>query len=1215
MSFPITRRPGLLWLMLAAMTASGLLSGLAPAQIPAPLDAPKPLPPEESLRQIRLPKGLHLSLVAAEPLVTEPSGLCWDEHGRLFVSELHGYNLEGQYDIDELNKTGQLDRVVRRIQANDEAKRKAEEGTYGTIKLLLDTNGDGAMDLATVFADRLPACYGVCPARGGIIAVGAPEVTYLADRDGDGVAEVREVLFTGFPVGLLERGMNAPQWGLDGWIYCGAAAGAGTITGPHLAKPVNMPRTDYRFRADGSAIEPVSGINYGYGHALTEADERFVSSIGWPGTYIVPLPWNALARNPYLAAPSLNDRNVPDRRCYPISKPHPWRSRRADDPGFAKYYTDRYGIAETAPNGYLTSACSPLVYLDTAIPGLRGQMLTCDPAQNLIMRTELIRDGLRLVPRRLPEEMQSEFLASADAWFHPIAQAVAPDGSIVIADFYREIIEDYSAIPRYLQQQYGLVNGQDRGRVWRLSASGKAASTPADMSRFSSADLVGELASPRQWRRQTARRLLIERNAKEAIPLIAAKCEAQLPETATTLNWLYTLDGLGGLTGREVLRAASHPAPEVRVHALRLAEPRLDNNPRLNEILLAAADAPEPIVRLQAALSLGATRDDRALAALAKLAGESGDEEWMSAAIVSSVPDRGEDLIERLAAGDTFADVKTLSVVKALAVVAGSRHDPQRLPRLLSALTKLSAERTVVTTTVLEGMVTGLKRSPADRFDDKETANALAVLLAHEAVDVRRLAIVTAGLLRLTESQAMRAAWAAARETAGDRSRAVEDRLRAVSLLAVAPPKETAAMADLLNPAEPVELQLAAVRSLSTANGVDIGERLTARYPELSPAVQAAVVEALGERQERLPILLGLIGKGTLSASDLSAIRRAQLWDHADEALRAQARQLLARTVTASREPVIRTYRTALSAPRDPAQGRVVYEKVCAACHQLGKRGVAVGPDLDSVRNRPDDSLLLDILDPNSTINPKFRTYIAETKDGRLLSGLLASESASSLTLKREKNESDTILRKDLEALAMSPKSIMPEELEKSMTPADLANLLGFIRGEVGTAGGKLTLFDEESEFPALMKEGPATLELTETAPFHGKRSLRLTPGQRHSPQVPGWSYKIVEKPGPGEFRYLRLAWKTSGKGVLIELAALGGWPPADQPTRRYFSGENQMPWKATQVSAAVPREWTVVTVDLWKDFGEFTLTGWGPVAMGGDAWFDQLELLPELEQ
>lgn len=163
------------------------ISGMSnPAQIPPATDAPRPLSPKESLERVQLPDGYRLELIASEPLIREPSGVCWDERGRLFVSELHGYNLEGQYDIEELNRTGQLDREVRRVQANERAKQAALEETYGTIKLLADTNGDGVMDKATVFADRLPPAYGICPARGGIIVACAPDIVFLADRDGDG---------------------------------------------------------------------------------------------------------------------------------------------------------------------------------------------------------------------------------------------------------------------------------------------------------------------------------------------------------------------------------------------------------------------------------------------------------------------------------------------------------------------------------------------------------------------------------------------------------------------------------------------------------------------------------------------------------------------------------------------------------------------------------------------------------------------------------------------------------------------------------------------------------------------------------------------------------------------------------------------------------------------------------------------------------------------
>ena len=212
------------------------------AEIPQPKDAPKPLSPQDSVKRVSVPKGFRLELIAAEPLVREPSGVCWDERGRMFVCELHGYNLEGQHDIEELNKTGKLDRVVRRVQANAQAKAAAEKETYGTVKRLIDTDGDGRMDKAVVWADRLPACFGICPARGGVIVVCAPHIIFLADRDGDDRAEVREELYTGFKVNILERRMSSPQWGIDNWIYVGRGGG-GRITGPRLQKPVALPDT------------------------------------------------------------------------------------------------------------------------------------------------------------------------------------------------------------------------------------------------------------------------------------------------------------------------------------------------------------------------------------------------------------------------------------------------------------------------------------------------------------------------------------------------------------------------------------------------------------------------------------------------------------------------------------------------------------------------------------------------------------------------------------------------------------------------------------------------------------------------------------------------------------------------------------------------------------------------------------------------------------
>ena len=175
-------------------------------------DAPQPLSPAESLKRFRLPEGFRIELVAAEPHVADPVAMAFDARGRIFVCEIHGYNLEGYLDVVELNKQGELDTQVRRIPANPDAIRHAEENQYGTVKLLKDNNSDGLIDEAIVWADRLPPCYGVLPAGDGVIVFCAPDIVYLADRDDDGRPDHRETLFTGFGVGEGKSMVAANYW-------------------------------------------------------------------------------------------------------------------------------------------------------------------------------------------------------------------------------------------------------------------------------------------------------------------------------------------------------------------------------------------------------------------------------------------------------------------------------------------------------------------------------------------------------------------------------------------------------------------------------------------------------------------------------------------------------------------------------------------------------------------------------------------------------------------------------------------------------------------------------------------------------------------------------------------------------------------------------------------------------------------------------------------
>jgi putative membrane-bound dehydrogenase-like protein len=689
---------------LVTSTATLMVAAFAAlAQIPRPEDAPKPRSPEESAAAFRVPEGFRVEVMASEPLIASPSAVCWDERGRMFVSELHGYNLAGELDIEELNKTGKLDTEVRRVQADQRFKEAAKPGTYGVIKLLTDANGDGRMDHATLWATNLPPAYGLVPARGGIIVACAPDIIYFADRDGDNVAETREVLFTGFPTGELERGINAPQWSEDGWIYFGRGWGGGKITGPHLSEPVQLPGTDFRIRADGTAIEPVTGQTHTFGFAMTAAGDRFAATTTVPGIYAAPLPWRYLARNPDLAVSSLQVATG-DRHAYGISRPHPWRQKRADDPAYFKFYNSRYGASESEADGWFTSACGPMIYRDDVLPGLHGQYFVCEPAGNFIHRALIKQNGSILELERAPGEEKSEFAATTDAWSHPMNLTHGPGGALWIIDYYREIIEDYSAIPRHLQQQYGVYNGHDRGRIYRLTHTNVPADARAALSQLDVAGLAQECGSPLLWRRQTAQRLLRERNERRGVPALRQALRSQpAPEAAITI--LFTLDQLGALAPEELSPFIAHTNSAVRIRALQMADPWFskEEGRELLEATLAQAGAEtDPRVQIQFALSLGETGDPRAFELLALYARDHLNIRWMDAAILSSLHGRGMEMLQALLrTGDG-----TAAFCGQIAQMIGARRDQAELGSTLNAALTAGPERQ---TAMLNGLAASRK--------------------------------------------------------------------------------------------------------------------------------------------------------------------------------------------------------------------------------------------------------------------------------------------------------------------------------------------------------------------------------------------------------------------------------------------------------------------------------------------------------------------------
>ena len=1140
------------------------------SQITKPSDAPKPLTPNESLKQVRLPQGFRLELVASEPLIRQPSGVCWDAEGNLFVSELHGYNREGQYDIEDLNKTGKLDRVVRRISANENATRRAELEQTGTVKKMIDENNDGKIDRISLWADNLPACFGICPARDGIIAVCSPDIIFLADRDKDGKAEIREKLFTGFKVGIIERRMNSPQWGPDNWIYIDGGQG-GRITGPNLNKPINLPSTAFRIKPDGSAIEAVSGHTSTYGFTFNKDGDRIVISTGTPGIQVAPLPWRYLSRNRDIAVRASRRNAANYNTTFPTSEPHPWRTKRAADPGFGKYYRDRYGSAESIPNGYFTSACSPLIYMDDALPGLNDQILACAPAQNFVHRAEVKRNGVLLNIRRLNVKTKIEFLTSRDIWFHPIHLSIGPEGAIYIADFYREIIEDYSAIPRYLQQQYGLDDGRDHGRLWRLTHNNIAKTKSKKLASLNEIELSQEIFSPRYWRRQTARRLLIERNESKQFNTLSSlkKLTLKSKGTAETVNALYTLEGINQLDENILSHALKHPSPGVRRHALRLSENHLDKfQPEYSNILGLVND-PSPLVRLQLALTLGEIDDIKSINTMAELARLHLEDTWLDGAILSSLGNRPIQMLKVLLKSEAKKTTKAQALIPKLCAAIGSRKDSKEVSDLISLVSQLKDYRLQVE--CLKGLRNQFKSTEYLGIRDSEK-NFLTKKSTTGKIEIRNIAIDLIRLLKL--------------ESANDRQKRIGKAIKQLSNLQNSTPQ-----------------RLAAINSLTNEKDITIASSLLAAYSSATPSIRSAILEGVFSRKEYFPSIIEAIEKNQVPAAAMNAVQRTSLLQ--TDSILAKRADKIFKQIQPKME-TIEPFIKALSAKRDIAKGRISFIKNCSTCHKAHGTGFTLGPDLTSEFRRAEETIVQDILAPSSKIVGGYETYVIEVNDGRILSGVLANESGSSLVLSLPDGKQLDVLRKDIKSLKSLDVSLMPESLGISLKPEEVANIIAWLQQPPTSQ----MLFEDNPKILEWLTEGKGNATLDNIEKISGLTSLKITPPQRYSNKIPNWSFKIRENPKPGEFRYLRLAWKApNAKGVMLEIANNGKWPDPNSANGRYFSGENTSDWQAKQLKQLLPKEWTIEIADLWKDCGNITITGIAPTALGGPAWFDQIEL------
>jgi putative heme-binding domain-containing protein len=286
-----------------------------------------------------------------------------------------------------------------------------------------------------------------------------------------------------------------------------------------------------------------------------------------------------------------------------------------------------------------------------------------------------------------------------------------------------------------------------------------------------------------------------------------------------------------------------------------------------------------------------------------------------------------------------------------------------------------------------------------------------------------------------------------AADTARNEKATPAARLAAVRLLGFAPFDVAGELlAELLNPRAPVELQSAALRALAGYADPKVGPLLLAGWDAYGPTLRREASEAVFARPDRIKALLDAVEAKKVPAAHIETARAEALRKHPDESVRTRAGRLFAGQVAADRKKVIDDYRPALELKGDAGRGRELFRKNCTACHRLENVGYEVGANLTAaLRNKSKEALLIDILDPSREVDPRFVNYQLTTTAGRSVSGLLAVETPTGVTLRRGEKAEDTVLRTQIDELRATTKSLMPEEFERQLDRQQVADLIEYL--------------------------------------------------------------------------------------------------------------------------------------------------------------------------
>ena len=972
-----------------------------------------PPPPAEGFSTA---EGVELTLWAAEPDLVNPTNIAIDERGRIWVTEALNYRRHLK-ELEDVTDEG--DRIV----------------------ILEDTDGDGKADLRKVFDQSLDlrAPLGIGVFGNKVYVSQSPDLWVYTKDENDNIVS-KEKLLTGWGGYDHDHGLHAITFGHDGRLWFNSGDQGFDVTDTSGNRFVSSREGPYYAGTALNMNEDGSDFTV-YAHNFRNPYELVMDSFG--------TVWQT---------DNDDDGNKWTRLNYVMEGGNfgywgPGGKRWREDHG-SHFHHELPGIV---PDIARTGAGSPTglaIYEGELLPErYRGNLIHSEPGKRHIY-------SFFLRPEGAGYDMDDEETVSAeDPNWRPSDVAVAPDGSVFVADWYDPVVGGHN------------MKDIEKGRIYRLAPPGYLPESKPKLDLESDEGLRSAFRSPNPATHYRAWQEIKLRGA-DALPLLEGMWASDDPVLQARSLWLIGL--IGGEDRAEIDEALGHADPKFRILGLRVGRLVGRDTVPLIQPLLSDSD---PKVRRETALALQHVEEAAAIEPLTALAkGYDGKDRWYLEAWAIGARGKESALATALMAemgGDGFdpklADfLWELKAPGALPYLSKAVNDES-----LSVEDRLRALRAIgdraepqAAKTVARLAASGAPRIAAAAFDK------LSRQLFSEWVEMRRDAVTVNAVRRAIASPKLQAAAIELADSLGDpaygpnlmavaRDDTATEENRAAAIAALGQTREARylpALQQIADEGETQALRVAAMRGLANARPDDLDERMEKLLFAESPNdIRAEAVRILGRDDEGLNRILDLAEGGQLP-EQVKSLATSMVHRSRNEAIVARAETVLPAPKDKANNTLPANPYEIVNRTGDVEKGKQVFHATdgpkCSSCHSLDDAKELAGPNLTTIGSKYDKRGLLDsILNPSAGIAPEYYVYILETtSDAGLVVGVIAEDTPEQVIVRNEFGEEIRLKPEEITDRRRSNLSMMPEDIVNTMTEQELIDLLEYL--STLTAGG-----------------------------------------------------------------------------------------------------------------------------------------------------------------